>query len=183
MQKEKKIYCDFCNTYTIAKIVSKKETFKVRGENITIQSSVLVCKECERDIFDEELDGKNIELVYNEYRKKHKLLFPSEIKEIREKYGLSQRALSRLLEWGEVTINRYETGALQDKAHDFLLRLISDPQDMYKVYESQKDFLSRNERMELKERLDSLLGWDFRLLESTSYPSYEKSKERLVMAL
>lgn len=170
---EKKKYCPSCDRRVSTRVDSRKETFKVRGENTTIQSSVLVCEECKQDIFDDELDGKNIELVYNEYRKKHKLLFPSEISEIREKYGLSQRALSRFLEWGEVTINRYETGALQDKVHDQVLRLVSDPKNMYKLYENQKDLLSIKESEKLEQRLDSLLKYP-----ELSFAPIERARER-----
>ncbi len=64
------------------------------------------------------------------YRKEHKLLSPEEIKEIREQYGLSQRGLARVLAWGDKTIHRYEKGAVQDKAHNGLLLLMKDPQNM-----------------------------------------------------
>lgn len=47
---------------------------------------------------------------------------------LREKYGLSQQQLARLLGWGRVTVQRYEKGALQDTAHDLLLRQLEDPQ-------------------------------------------------------
>ena len=123
----RRVYCPTCDRYTIASIVSRKETFNVKGEDIAVESSVLVCDKCKQDIFDEELDEKNLELAYTEYRKKHNLLLPTEIKGIREKYGLSQRSLGRLLEWGEITVNRYENGAIQDAVHDDVLKFISNP--------------------------------------------------------
>jgi len=45
---------------------------------------------------------------------------------IRESYGLSQVDLARLLGWGEATISRYESKAIQDEAYDTMLRLIKD---------------------------------------------------------
>lgn len=46
------------------------------------------------------------------YRQKHGLLTSSNIARLRGRYGLSQRALARLLGWGEVTIQRYEKGVI-----------------------------------------------------------------------
>ena len=54
------------------------------------------------------------------------LLTSDEIIAIRESYGLSQVDLARLLGWGEVTISRYETKAIQDESYDIMLRLIKD---------------------------------------------------------
>lgn len=40
-----------------------------------------------------------------------------EIVAIRESYGLSQVDLAKLLGWGEATISRYESKAIQDEAY------------------------------------------------------------------
>ena len=45
---------------------------------------------------------------------------------IREMYGLSQVDLARLLGWGEATISRYESKAIQDEAYDNMLRIIRE---------------------------------------------------------
>jgi len=153
----KKVYCPTCDTYTGANIFSKKETFNVKGEDVVVKSSVLICDKCKQDIFDEKLDEKNLELAYTEYRKKHNLLLPTEVKEIREKYDLSQRALSRLLEWGEITVNRYENGAIQDAAHNDILKFISNPENMLEIYEKNNYLLPLNVRMSLKKRIDELI--------------------------
>lgn len=55
---------------------------------------------------------------------------PEEIKAIREQYGLSQRSFSKLLNWGDKTIFRYENGSIQDKAHNSLLVLLRDSRNM-----------------------------------------------------
>ena len=43
-------------------------------------------------------------------------LQPEEIEKIRKQYGLSQKNFARLLGWGDITIHRYESGAIQDDA-------------------------------------------------------------------
>lgn len=102
-------------------IVTKKESYNVCGEMIDVNAQVLVCAECGEELFSEELDNATLINAYNEYRRRHKLLLPEEIKEIRQQYGLSQRGFSKLLNWGDKTICRYENGSLQDRAHNSLL--------------------------------------------------------------
>lgn len=62
----------------------------------------------------------------NAYRKAHDLLTSDEIVAIRESYGLSQVDLAKLLGWGEATISRYESKAIQDDAYDNMLKIIRD---------------------------------------------------------
>lgn len=70
--------------------------------------------------------NKNLLNARNAYRKKKGLLTSDEIVAIRESYGLSQVDLAKLLGWGEATISRYESKAIQDEAYDMMLRLVKD---------------------------------------------------------
>ena len=103
-----------------------------------VNAQVMVCAECGEELFNEKLDSATLIKAYNEYRRRHKLLFPEEIKEIGEQYGLSQRSFAKLLNWGDKTICRYENGAVQDKAHNSLLLFLKNPENM-------KTYLMENE--------------------------------------
>lgn len=50
------------------------------GDDIEIETQVLICSNCGNELYDEELDSQTLLKAYNEYRKKHKLLLPDEIK-------------------------------------------------------------------------------------------------------
>ena len=78
----------------------------------------------------EEFDNATLINAYNEYRRRHELLLPEEIKKIREQYGLSQRSFSRLLNWGDKPICRYENGSIQDKVHNSLMLFLREPENM-----------------------------------------------------
>ena len=67
---------------------------------------------------------------------------------------MSQATLSRVLGFGEKTITRYESGAIQDRAHDNLLRLIEDDENMLKIIKRNQQVLSDNE---IKKIFSSLL--------------------------
>ena len=131
-------YCDVCGKEVETRVITQPETFKICGEEITVEAKILVCAECNEELFCEELDSQTLVSAYNEYRRRHKLLFPEEIKKIREQYGLSQRSFAKLLNWGDKTINRYENGSLQDKVHNSLLLFLKDPENM-KTYLKEND--------------------------------------------
>lgn len=151
-----KKYCDICGKEVETKIITQKENYEVCGESIEVDAQVLVCADCGEEFYCEELDNATLVCAYNEYRRKHKLLFPEEIKEIREKYGLSQRSFGKLLNWGDKTICRYENGSIQDKAHNSLLLLLRDPENM-RTYLTENDVtIDAKKQKKLLEIIDQL---------------------------
>ena len=166
-------FCPNCEEYTDTTLEVEKEVYNVRGEPTEIEAEVTICQKCGSKIFDEERDSRNLEKAYSQYREKHNLLSPDKIRTIREKYGLSQRALSRLLGWGEITIHRYENGAIQDNAHDKLLCLIEDPQNMQKFFEANRNKLPSYIAARLEKRITDLLQED-------KEQAFQVSFERLV---
>lgn len=166
-------FCPNCEEYTEATLGVEKEVYNVRGEPIELEAEIAICHKCGMKIFDEERDSRNLEKAYSHYREKHKLLPPDEIRKIRERYGLSQRALSRLLGWGEITIHRYENGAIQDKGHDNLLHLIENPQNMQKIFEANRNKLPSYTASKLETRIASFPQED-------KEQAFQISLERLV---
>jgi putative zinc finger/helix-turn-helix YgiT family protein len=153
-------FCPNCEEYAEAMLGVEKEVYHVRGEPIEIEAEVAICQKCGEKIFDEERDSRNLEKAYSHYREKHNLLSPDKIRTIRDKYGLSQRALARLLGWGEITIHRYENGAIQDNVHDSLLRLIEDPENMQKFLEANRNKLPSYTAARLEKRIADFLQED-----------------------
>lgn len=141
-------YCEECGKEVETKIITKKEAYDVCGETIEVDARVLVCVECGEEFYSEKLDNATLVRAYNEYRRKHKLLLPEEIKKIREQYGLSQRGFAKLLNWGDKTICRYENGSIQDKAHNSLLLFFRDPENM-RMYLTENE-VSLGERQKAK---------------------------------
>ena len=91
-----------------------------------------------------------------------------EVKQLRERYGLSQRSLSALLGWGEITIHRYENGSVPGDVHAQLLRLLFDPWNMGILFERHQDRLPAAARTALRDRLTQL--WDRGLPDGTAFP-------------
>lgn len=72
----------------------------------------------------------------------------------------SQVDLARLLGWGEATISRYESKAIQDEAYDTMLRLVKDnPLQVLDFLKRNADRFSGSKCSEIRskivEKLDS----------------------------
>ena len=151
-----KKYCEVCGKEVGTKIITKRESYNVCGEAIEVDAQVLICAECNEEFYCEELDNVTLINAYNEYRRRHKLLLPEEIKKIREQYGLSQRSFAKLLNWGDKTICRYENGSVQDKAHNSLLLFLREPKNMRTYLAENEVMLDERQKNKLLETVDKL---------------------------
>ncbi|MBP7792398.1 MAG: DUF4065 domain-containing protein [Candidatus Goldbacteria bacterium] len=158
MEINKKELCPECDEWIIPEIVEKEERVTVRKEEFIVRIKRAICTNCKKEFalgapgFDEKV------LAYDLYRKKHNYLLPEEIKRIREKYGLAQRAFSRLLGFGEITIHLYEKGALPDETHMEMIKLSDDPENIKRIYEDNKEAISESDRVAFEKKLYDLLA-------------------------
>lgn len=100
----------------------------VNGEEVAVPGTAhLKCPKC-KEIVLRAIEARRLgEDAIAIYRKTHHLLAAEEIRAIRERYGLTQADLARLLRLGPNTISRWEAGRnVQTGAMDVLLRLIRD---------------------------------------------------------
>ena len=78
------------------------------------------CNNCQALSIDDEADRQ----ISAAFRREARLLTPEEIRQGREKLGLTQKQFANLLGVGEATISRWETGAqIQQRAMDRFLRV------------------------------------------------------------
>ncbi len=136
-----KYYCEKCDEWVHGNIIKRDETYPIKGESITVNAQVRICNFCEGDCSDSKLDDQTLLAVYDRYREKHGLISPVEVRNLRQKYGLSQRSLAALLGWGEITIHRYEKGGFPDEAHNQMLQLLSDPVNFNSIFTKNRERL------------------------------------------
>lgn len=119
--------------------ITKIEDVEVKGKVIKVELTYYYDKDNDLLYDDIELGNYNLRRIRNAYRKETGLLTDDEIKEIRGKYFLNQRNFALLLGFGEVTITRYESKSIQEKAHDDIIRKASDPNTFLEYVEKNKD--------------------------------------------
>ena len=100
----------------------------VNGEEITEPSaSYQLCPKCGEIVLRLQEAQRVHEAAIAIYREKHGLLTGNQIRDIRERFGLTEADLARLLRVEAKTISRWEAGRnAQTPAMDMLLRLIRD---------------------------------------------------------
>ena len=118
--------CPKCGTPMREKEARVK--FPLNGEEIAVSASPhLSCSQCHEVVlrFDEarKLRQRALEI----YRQKYGVLSADDIRSIRERFGLTQAELARLLRLGANTIPRWEAGRnVQTASMDMRLRMIRD---------------------------------------------------------
>ncbi len=148
-------FCPTCEDLRETRRDTWQETYKVRGQDITVPVSVEVCIECGEALGDDKQDQQIVTAAYDEYRRRHNLLHPEQIKEIRRMYRLSQKSFAALLGMSEATVNRYEHGSLQEQSHDNAIRACRDRQFFQDLLQRRGDLLSEWQR---KRTEDALAG-------------------------
>ena len=104
---------------------------------------------------------ENLLRARDAYRIKNALLTSGQIVEIRKKYGFSQKELSNLLGWGDVTVARYETKLIQDETYDSMLRMIfNNPSFALDELVKHKNCFSDSRFIEIKVGLKALIKAD-----------------------
>lgn len=107
----------------------RKVKVDVKGTLIEYEEYYLVDDNGE-EIFDRNIEIENDQRLYDIYKKQNNLLTNFEIKKIRQKYGLTQKEYALVIGVGEVTVHRFEKGAIQTEAVDSIMKLSNDPDNM-----------------------------------------------------
>lgn len=141
-----KALCSNCEKETKFELVTEEEVINVRKEPIKVRIQYCRCKVCGDEVLDPNLNLDPFKLAYGEYRKRHDLLQPNELRDWRKSLRLTQEELGNLLHLGLATICQYENGALQDESHDRLLRLAMDPSNLLKLVEKSEGVLSKEKQ-------------------------------------
>lgn len=121
--------CPLCDKTHEVEERKRMTAITIKGDKVDYEEKFFLCVNADEDENEFEsasMSDENLLNARNAYRIRHGLLTSDEIVAIRENYGLSQVDLARLLGWGEATISRYESKAIQDEAYDTMLRLVKN---------------------------------------------------------
>jgi putative zinc finger/helix-turn-helix YgiT family protein len=113
--------CLQCNSKKFtAKDVATPQCF--RGEEFTVNAPAMVCVKCQWATMTDAQADELAKITADEYRRRHGLLTGVEIVAFRKKLGMGQRAFATFLEVGIASVKRWETGFVQEKVYDQLIR-------------------------------------------------------------
>jgi len=189
--------CPNCERENSVISETRAETLTVRGVPVEIEAEIQRCGACGELFAAVDQEERNFQSAYRKFREARGMMQPEDIRRLRERYGLGQRAFSRLVGWGEITLHRYESGGLQDEAHDNTLRMLRDPANFKEVFDRNKarlsnglranvekaltDLVAQEQRTEMRKRLESFFG-DARLDLLSGYRRFDADRmENLVL--
>lgn len=151
-------FCAACREDREIEVIEREETYAVRDAEVSVSVRVGICKECGSEVAVDEFDDETLHKAFAEYRRLSGLMTPEEMKELRSRYGLGVRPFSLLLGWGELTLFRYETGSVQDAAHESQLRLAEYPENIQKLAQLNGHKLTPRQLSTLDQHIASAMG-------------------------
>lgn len=179
-----KIFCPYCDKEHDVVIKQLDNNCLIKGEIINYKENAYFCDKTNEYFYDGKMDDENLLSARDEYRKKHNLLTSYEIKDIRNKYNLSQSDLALILGWGEITITRYETKEIQTDNYDNVLRKISnDPFILYNYFIVNMSNFSSKKQQKIMNKISSLISDKNqlnKLIENTLKIKYLPLKEEVI---
>jgi putative zinc finger/helix-turn-helix YgiT family protein len=124
-----------------------------RKEKFLITHHFWLCSDSGEKFTDEALDNLDLNQVHNQYREKYGIPFPEEIKEIREKYGVSARKMSEILGLGANSWRNYEAGEVPSVANGRLILAVKNTEDFKRQVEASSALLTEKEKAQLLQKI------------------------------
>ncbi len=119
--------CPICNEFHSLEQRKRQTQSIVKDEVVDYEEVYYSCPLSDKDeneFVPAGLMDENLLRSRDAYRQKKGLLTSKEIVNIRSYYGLTQSDFSALLGWGDVTVTRYESKAIQDETYDHIMRMV-----------------------------------------------------------
>ena len=145
MEKKYCVYCgkkeEYSKDILIRRYEGKEYSFDVSLE-------VPYCNNCHFPILTNEIENKYTELANNKIREAKNIISRDEIVDIIDSYAVSQKNLSRMLGWGEITLTRYvNKGFTPSFENSNKLRMLKNP---YVFLEYYNKFVFSNDSTKAK---------------------------------
>ena len=112
----KNVICFNCGTKNEYEMRTVTRQYIGEGYSFSMDIELPFCKKCGALITMEEIEQEIAEKANKNIRERKDIIQKEEIRGIWSKYNVSQKMLSRLLGWGEITLTRYVTGGYTPNA-------------------------------------------------------------------
>jgi len=96
------------------------------------------CEDSGEQFEDDNFAQLNHNQVLNQYRAKHFIPIPKEIRAIREKYGLNKIKMSEVMGFGANVYRQYEDGEMPSQSNARFIQLAADPREFRKLLDISK---------------------------------------------
>ena len=150
-------FCEKCNKLVEYEKVEVDDVVEIKGKKYKYKRLDGICKNCGEVVSSNELNDANLSRIDLAYREKEKIITTNEINDILKKYKIGKKPLSKLLNWGEVTLIRYLNGDVPTKAYsDQLFKVLNDVKYMEELLEKNKSVISERTYENVKDTIKNL---------------------------
>lgn len=150
-----KEYVDIESPFTGGRVfeVHDVEEKTFRGEKYTVDVCYYQCEDTGEQFTTTDQDSLWTNELYRQYRERHGIPSPQEIKSLRESYGLSRTQLSRMLGFGINQLKNYEDGQVPSESNGKMLKIVSNPLTMMNLLEISHNEFQASEYDRVKEKI------------------------------
>lgn len=144
--------------FTGGEVLQKSDiqTLTYRSQTFPVHAHYYTCVDTGETFTTEDLDALNLLQLHNQYRERNHILFPEQIKTLRERYGVSQRTMSTLMGFGINQYRNYEEGEIPSLSNAKLISLVRDARNFRALVLERKDELKDREFADLLRRVEEL---------------------------
>ena len=126
------------------------EVQEFRKENYTVHVRYYVCEDTGEKFTTTEQDELAFNELYGQYRVRHGIPFPEEIKATREKYGLSLAAISKILGFGINQYANYENGQVPSESNGKMILAAKNKSFIISLLDSSREQFTEAEYMKIR---------------------------------
>lgn len=126
-------------------VCQETRTANYRGELYNYTAHYYLCDDSGEHFTTTASDTEDMEQVYRQYRERHGIPSPDDIKAIRMKYRVSAAKMSRILGLGANQYRLYESGEMPSLSNARLITLVSEKDNFEKLKNLEEDSRSSRE--------------------------------------
>jgi len=152
-------FCENCKKEV--EYTRKKEDiiYVIHGKSVIFKNEVIRCKDCAKELNDNELFEVNSKLAREAYIKKYDIISSDDILHLLNLYNISPNVFSIILFNNNVTIKKLCSGKLPTKEEsDKLKRIVKNPALALELLKEQKEQLSEIEYTMCEQRISLLIN-------------------------
>lgn len=127
------------------KEVCTSEIKSFRKEDFRVHVRYYVCEDTGEQFTTTEQDTLQFNDLYAQYRLKHGIPFPDEIRKIRLKYGLNYSQISKILGFGANQYAKYEAGEVPSESNGKMIAAIEDKDVLLRLLKNCKSSFQSSE--------------------------------------
>ena len=175
-------YCENCNDlveYTITG--PAEECVTVRNRQIPAKQMHAHCNRCGAEVSPDEVIDYNVSNAHDAYRIAVGSITSDEIRSILDKYDIGAQPLSKLLGWGDNSIERQIKHTVPDLEHARRLRELEDPKAMKKLLFTNGNSIPTSAYKKAMNAVNRLLTTDSAPITYTSHTSGWKIERHAIM--